>query len=114
MYLKLAVSHCLLPSAQQIGNPHHLTSNKASRTRAVLTCTTTHVSAGSRSSAPSATLRGPPEREDPLPPPPPAADAAAAAASSNSLCLCVGDELDGGVSQSQLSGTLCENTVRWV
>lgn len=54
------------------------------------TCTTTHVSAGRRSSAPRATRRGPPDLEEPLPPPPlapPAADAAAAAASSSSLCL---------------------------
>ena len=55
----------------------------------MLTCTTTHVSAGSKSSAPRATRRGPPDLEDPLPPPPlpPPAAAAAAAASSSSLCL---------------------------
>lgn len=62
-----------------------------------LTCTTTHVSAGRRSSAPKATRRGPPDREDPLPPPPPpAAAAAAAAASSNSLCLNIGKQAGMG------------------
>lgn len=58
-------------------------------TREEITCTTTHVRAGRRSSAPNATRRGPPDREEALPPgtlPPPAA-AAAAAASSTSLCL---------------------------